>query len=226
MQNECQSKLVIRTRGGYRFEYPLPAGTTTIGRGRDCDLILEDDFASRHHARIELRNGKYVLTDEESRNGTVVRGKPLHGNRNLAHGDEIQIGDTQLLYIEENAEDPTTKELKPLSPQQIQSPIQVDTQTWEVWIEGKKLVEKLSVLEFKLLGVLYANADRIIGRDELCTELWGKDAYTFEMLHQLVHRLKRRIEPNPLTPRYILSVAGVGYRLNTASEDPTREASV
>lgn len=217
MKEQTKSKLVIRSRGGYRFEFPLEQDVVTIGRGRECSLILDDTFASRRHARIEMQAGRYVLVDEDSRNGTLVDGKQFKGRHPLSPGDEIQIGDSNLIYTVESAEDTTTKEMRSLSPQQIQSPVQVDVQTWEVWIDGRKLGEKLSVLEFKLMGLLYSHADKVCTRELLCTELWGEDAYTFDMLHQLVHRLKRRIEPDPLNPRYLISVAGVGYRLKTDS---------
>ena len=71
----------------------------------------------------------------------------------------------------------------------------------EVWIDGRRLGQKLSVLEFKLLGCLYARANAVCSRDEIGTELWGDGAYIYEMLHQLVHRLKRRLEPDPAIPR-------------------------
>jgi hypothetical protein len=43
-----------------------------IGRGKDCDLIVNGDLISRYHARIEIRRGKFLLFDQ-STNGTYVR---------------------------------------------------------------------------------------------------------------------------------------------------------
>ncbi len=216
-----RAKLVIRSRGGYRFEFPLAADITTIGRGRDCDLILDDDYASRHHARIEVKRDSHVLIDDESRNGTMVAGEKIEKPWPLSPGDEVTIGNTILVYAAETADDSTTAELRSLTPTQAKSAVRVDMDTWEVWIDGRKLQRKLSVLEFKLLGILYSNLDKVCSRDTLCTELWGKDAYTYDMLHQLVHRLKRRVEPDPLNPVYVLSIPGVGYRLQGAT--PTTE---
>jgi len=218
MTEEKIAKLVVHTGGGYRYEFPLAHDVTTIGRSRDSALVLDDRYTSRHHARLEWRGGRCILIDEGSRNGTFVGGKRIKGPHILSSGDQIQIGDTYLLYVEEAPEESTTKPLEPLTKEQVESPIQVDPQGWEVWVEGRKLREKLSVLEFKLLGYLYAHADVVCSRDDLCSEIWGEGAYTYEMLHQLVHRLKRRVEPDPMNPRYIISVPGVGYKLRCSQQ--------
>ena len=51
-----------------------------LGRGDTCQIVVADDFASRQHARVELRNGKFVVCDQ-SINGTYIRfsdGQVLH----------------------------------------------------------------------------------------------------------------------------------------------------
>jgi len=219
MSEDKIAKLVVRTRSGRRYEFPIGGDLMTMGRARDCDLVLDDRYASRHHARIEKHGGRHVLVDEGSRNGTSVGGEAIKGRHPLADGEEIQIGDTNLLYVEESPGDSTTRPIQPLTRDQVESPVQVDLQGWEVRLEGKRLERRLSVLEFKLLGYLYANAGKVCARDELCTEIWGEGAYTPEMLHQLVHRLKRHLEPDAESPRYIISVPGVGYKLKTREED-------
>ena len=54
--------------------HKIPAATTSyiIGRGKDCDLILDGDLISRHHSKIEHRRGKFILTDQ-STNGTFIK---------------------------------------------------------------------------------------------------------------------------------------------------------
>jgi pSer/pThr/pTyr-binding forkhead associated (FHA) protein len=215
MPEEKVAKLVVRTRSGYRYEFPITGDSLTIGRGRDCHLVLDDKYASRHHARVQLSSGNHILIDEGSRNGTLVEGKRIARPHTLLDGEEIQIGRTGLTYAEESLEDSTTKPVESLTPEQLDSPIQVDTHTWEVWVEGKKLEGSLSILEFKLLAHLYRFAGKVCSRDELCCEIWGEAAYTYEMLHQLVHRVKQRVEPDPRKPRYLVSVPGVGYKLDT-----------
>jgi len=211
---EKVAKLVIRSHGGSEYEIPLDRDRLRIGRSKDSDLVLDDEFASRNHAAIERRGTRHYLFDLGSTNGTLVRGEPVRGERELQNGDEIRIGETSLLFREQSLGQSTTKALQPPTKQQLASPVQVDAQAWEVWVDGRRLEQRLSVLEFKLLAYLYAHANAVCSRDEIAADLWGDGQYTYEMLHQLVHRLKRRLEPDPSRPKYILSIPGVGYRLS------------
>ena len=76
------------------------AESTTIGIGREGqDLNFIDDLhMSLHHATLELRDGKFFLTDHESRNGTYVR---LKAEQPLGHGDYLFVG-RKLLRVELN----------------------------------------------------------------------------------------------------------------------------
>jgi len=64
-----------------------------IGRGDDNDLVVLDPLVSRHHARLVPRNGRLVLTDLASRNGTRVNGRAVH-DAVLGAGDRIEMGGT------------------------------------------------------------------------------------------------------------------------------------
>lgn len=73
-------------------------GPLTIGRVADNDLQLSDDRVSRHHAVIEMQDaGALVLRDLGSRNGTFVDGRRLAGPQVLNGGEQLRIGDQQLL---------------------------------------------------------------------------------------------------------------------------------
>jgi class 3 adenylate cyclase len=54
--------------------YVIPADTTSyiLGRGKDCELVIDGDLISRHHSKIEHRRGKFILSDQ-STNGTFLR---------------------------------------------------------------------------------------------------------------------------------------------------------
>ena len=54
--------------------YSITSDTTsyTLGRGKDCELIIRGDLISRYHSKIEHRRGKFIITDQ-STNGTFVR---------------------------------------------------------------------------------------------------------------------------------------------------------
>ncbi len=91
------------------------------------------------------------------------------------------------------------------------SPIRCDSATWEVWAGDRKLDVRLSLQEFELLSFLTARYGRVCTREELGAAIWGKDNYDYNMLHRLIHRLKRKIETE--SQRFIRSVPGVGYRI-------------
>jgi pSer/pThr/pTyr-binding forkhead associated (FHA) protein len=75
---------------GFRFRIKATE-TTHIGRETDNDVVLDDPATSRHHAEIVFRDGRYVLTDLKSANGTYVNEQRVT-ERPLADGDAIRIG--------------------------------------------------------------------------------------------------------------------------------------
>lgn len=78
---------------------PLPDGTTTIGRSRQCNLNLRSPVVSKLHAVIECHSGRCVLRNESSK-GTIVNGNKLEGIRQLLPGDQILIGWESLIYCD------------------------------------------------------------------------------------------------------------------------------
>lgn len=72
-----------------------------VGRAIDCDVYLEDDAASRHHAEIRTEAGKYYWRDLGSTNGTLVNGKKLPEGE-LHDGDRLQVGETVLSFVLED----------------------------------------------------------------------------------------------------------------------------
>lgn len=78
---------------------------------------------------------------------------------------------------------------------------------------------RLTNLEFRLLQYLLANATRTIPTDRLTNHVWGyRGLGDKQLLKQLVHRLRQKIERNPTEPQYIITVAGIGYMLQPSGE--------
>jgi DNA-binding response OmpR family regulator len=82
-----------------------------------------------------------------------------------------------------------------------------------VFVDGDGREVPLTRTEFALLGVFTRSPRRVLSRDQLrravCGRAAGSDDRSIDML---VARLRRKIEPSPKAPRFILSVAGVGYK--------------
>jgi len=83
---------------GHRFELE-PNRTYVLGRGLDCDIVIEDMAASRHHAHILTGSepAAVLLEDLESRNGTFVNDERVDGRKPLLDLARIRIGTTVYL---------------------------------------------------------------------------------------------------------------------------------
>jgi hypothetical protein len=66
-----------------------------IGRHHACDVLLGDLSVSRRHARLFFRDGRWIVQDLDSTNGTSVNGSPV-GRCELRPGDDIALGDEHL----------------------------------------------------------------------------------------------------------------------------------
>jgi hypothetical protein len=74
-----------------------PTGAT-MGRSRECDVMVEDPNVSRTHAEVRPRGGSWVLTDLGSTNGSRLNGRRVEGTEVLKPGDEIELGTTLLTF--------------------------------------------------------------------------------------------------------------------------------
>ncbi|HEX4970717.1 MAG TPA: FHA domain-containing protein, partial [Steroidobacteraceae bacterium] len=80
--------------------HTLAKEITTIGRGRDNDIVLPSDCVSRRHTRLELRDQRVYVVDLASTNGTYVNddAQPVR-ERPLERGDRLRVGDTIFKYL-------------------------------------------------------------------------------------------------------------------------------
>jgi len=74
-----------------------PAGVT-LGRSRQCDVMLDDPNVSRTHAEVRPRGGSWVLTDLGSTNGSRLNGSRLKGSEVLKPGDEMELGTSRIKF--------------------------------------------------------------------------------------------------------------------------------
>jgi DNA-binding response OmpR family regulator len=82
-----------------------------------------------------------------------------------------------------------------------------------VFVDGNGREVPLTRTEFALLGVFTRSPRRVLSRDQLRRAVGGRGAGSDDRsIDMLVARLRRKIEPNPKVPRFIVSMAGVGYK--------------
>jgi DNA-binding response OmpR family regulator len=79
---------------------------------------------------------------------------------------------------------------------------------------GTRPVIRLTKLELRLLQLLLANTGHTVSSDRLLNQVWGhRSAGDRQLLKQLVHRVRQKIERDPSEPEILATVPGAGYRL-------------
>jgi len=86
-------------------------------------------------------------------------------------------------------------------------------------VGGEEL--KLTPLEHRILECLVRRADGIVTHAELLREAWGPHQSDVRALRVYIASLRRKLEPDPAQPKYLLTEAGIGYRLITEVETRT-----
>jgi phosphoserine phosphatase RsbU/P len=89
----------------------ITAECTVLGRQHDSTIELDSLAVSRHHARIVLREGTYVVEDLHSSNGTFLNGKSVREPTPLKDGDDLQIGPYSFTFRESRTPTPTDTDL-------------------------------------------------------------------------------------------------------------------
>jgi two-component system response regulator RegX3 len=103
-------------------------------------------------------------------------------------------------------------DLEEIAPPTLEAgPVRMDVERHIVSVSGD--IVQLPLKEFELLEVLLRNAGRVLTRMQLIDRVWGADYVgDTKTLDVHVKRLRAKIEPAPSTPRYIVTVRGLGYK--------------
>ena len=88
------SKLVLTAGPRKGQELRLDRREVTIGRAENADLVIRDEFASTHHAKLVLMNGEWLIQDLNSTNGTFVNGKRVGTPIVVRANVPVQIGNS------------------------------------------------------------------------------------------------------------------------------------
>lgn len=182
-----------------------------IGRGSDCHIVLPERQVSRHHVKITQENGRYLIHDLNSKNGTHLNGVQVTSVTPLSDGDEIQIAlCVKLLFVGTDATLPLTfDELTPTGN------LVVDIDQRAVVVDGEELSPPLSLAQFRLLQVLYEADGAVVDRDSIVDTVWpGTDGIgvTEQAIDALVRRLRDRLAELD-DYEYVVTVRGHGFRL-------------
>ncbi len=87
--------------------FHLTNRTLVAGRDPARDIQLTDPKVSRRHFQVRKEGERYVLFEMKSVNGVFVNGRRIEGEYTLCDGDEILVGDTALVYYDDDVPDDT-----------------------------------------------------------------------------------------------------------------------
>jgi DNA-binding winged helix-turn-helix (wHTH) protein len=191
--------------------WPIDTDEFVIGRGADCQIMLPERQVSRYHAKIIKKNGRYVLHDLDSKNGTHLNGVQVKGSSPIRDGDEIQIAlCVKLLFIGTDATIPlTVEEIVP------EGDLELDKEQRAVNIGEAILEPPLSLAQFRLLEKLYDAKGAVVDRDSIVDVVWpgtGGIGVTEQAIDALVRRLRDRLAELD-DYDYVVTVRGHGFRL-------------
>jgi DNA-binding response OmpR family regulator len=199
---------------GYQVEV-VTDGETAVRRGKEpgLDLIVLDVMLPR-------RDGFDVCRDLRR---ARVRTPIIILTAKTQEAEKI-------LGLELGADDYVTK---PFSPRELRARIkavlrrfegateevrrignvEVDFARGEVRRDGKP--EEVTPLELRLLTAFIRHCGRVLSRDQLIEEAWGQGTHiTDRAVDAHIVNLRRKVEPDPAKPRYLVSVRGLGYRFD------------
>ena len=111
--------------------------------------------------------------------------------------------------------------LKPdKKPQSVRRGVWYDEETKQIWRDRKDMTRELSGDQYALLVFLCQHPGVLCTKDEIAQAVWpaqSKEGITDGQIYQLVKRVREKVEPDPLNPRYIVTIRGQGYLLEVPS---------
>jgi len=115
-----------------------------LGRLEGNDIVIADMFVSRVHAEVGRKGVRFVIRDLKSRYGTFVNGDRV-SEKELSYGDEIQVGNTLITFVDENTLDQVPE--KKGSARRIGAIYDIDERIRQVKIQVAKGDRKEAILE-------------------------------------------------------------------------------
>lgn len=216
----------LRTDERYRLvAVKVDVGRSVVG---PYDILLPPDdlTVSRNHASLIYEADHWVLEDH-SRNGTRLNQGIVRRNRvPLRNGDRIRIGqhfdvtflligattdsdlpmDNAAAGLQNGSDDAFLNEKPPVSIGLWLSP------NAAIWRDGKHLPVYLSRTEYRLLKYLMQHPGTVCEYDDVLRAVWSRERRR-DNLHELVYRVRHKIEPDPSNPRYLIIRNGIGLVL-------------
>jgi len=213
--------LIVAQGGQFDGQRWIIKDTLVIGRDEECDIVIPSQQVSRFHAKLTLTEQGVILEDLGSKNGSYHNGQLITAPTLLKEEDVFQISLAQqftllnadvTLPVKISAEDD-----KHFFEAKEKPHLRLDKRSHKVWVGDKEIKPPLSLLQFKLLEILYQNYGKVVPRRDIIAYVWGEEniaGVTEQALDALVRRLRERIMEIDPNHSYITTVRGHGLMLN------------
>lgn len=89
-------ELVVHPPDGTPVVVRLDRAVLVLGRSPAAEVLVDDNYASDEHARVQSEDGRWTVDDLGSTNGTFVNGAKVTSTTDLHSGDQIRIGKTRI----------------------------------------------------------------------------------------------------------------------------------
>ncbi len=101
MKNHTRGKgaLILLQDTFSKKEYPVLFWENSIGRSKNCDIIIDDNTISRDHAVLFRRKEGWFISDTHSKYGIIINGQKINGKTKVNVNDVISIGSTSLILL-------------------------------------------------------------------------------------------------------------------------------
>ncbi len=194
-------------------EVTLDRNILVVGRAPDCDIVLEDKFASRQHATITREGNVFFVVDGGSKNGITLNHQRVdpHARVALSDGDIVAFAQTRFRFADPSA---TMTNLE-LEQAEFPDTLHLHPPTRQVLVNRIPLDPPLSLKQFALLEYLYERRGQAVSKDEIALQVWPDeiDPVPDSNIDRLVSRVRQRLAAASQGKQYITTIRGFGFRL-------------
>jgi pSer/pThr/pTyr-binding forkhead associated (FHA) protein len=206
--------LIIQDENQPAQQWLMSRESLVLGRGEECDIVLEERSVSRQHIRIYKEDDKFFVQDLDSKNGTWLNGTQFKGVREIRDNDEIRVAlSVRVRFIGSGSTTPLNEAV----PGVVEGRLTLDPDARRVFVRGEELDPPLSLPQYRLLELLYGHAGRICTRDNVIETVWPEavvEGVSEQAIDALVRRLRDRLAEVDPEWQYIVTVRGHGFRLD------------
>jgi Inner membrane component of T3SS, cytoplasmic domain/Transcriptional regulatory protein, C terminal len=182
----------------------------TIGRSRECDVVIDDPYVSRKHCTAEVIDGRLVLDASDALN-PIVMGSVEHQSAAVRSGEVFVVGQTAITArgMAAGEDEPTLRVRRTESPARLV----LRPSTRQLVDHEGTLIAQFSASEFLAFAALVRRHPDAASHHELGMAVWGAGGWDQYQLHRLLQRIRQRLGD---ASHLLENVRGAGYRLREA----------